>query len=382
MENQGKTANVTRRVFLNRSALTAAGTIAASGIGAASPQAPVAQSVVSLSTEKMIQFSLVVKDVEKVAKRFSRVFGVSWRFYDLRPRQIVLHDKAIGDVSCYLKAAIGNAGGRSFKLIQPVSGQSSYAEFLQKNGEGFYTIGLGTLATHDQIVTALKKAGIGVEMQGDWGNGSKFTILETVEDLGCRIEFSSPANKVSETNLKQTGVFAPTGASIIDMDRPIFSGGRKFNQVGIVLKDEKKATKRFAELLGIREWQYSSGPPGLTDAFLNGKPVPESAMHSLDVDFGNGWLGDIQIELIKPLGIKPGGCHQRFLDKHGNGIQHVSFGMQADYDTVVDAMKKAGISSEFSASLVRAGGGGDVSATYFATQEEMGGFQLEIVGRR
>jgi hypothetical protein len=382
MDNQGKTANVARRVFLNRSMMMVAGTIAASGIGTASQQTPAAQSVVNLSTEKVIQFSLVVKDVEKVAKRFSEVFGVSWRFYDLRPEQIILHDKAFEDIRCYLKAAIGNIGGRSFKLLQPVSGQSSYAEFLQKNGEGFYTIGLGTLATHDQIVTALAKATIGVEMQGDWGNGSKFTILETAEDIGCRIEFSSPANKVSEPNLRQTGVFAPTGTSIIDMDRPIFSGGRKFNQVGIVLKDEKKATKRFEELFGIPEWRYSSGPPGLTDAFLNEAPVPKSAMHSLDVDFANGWLGDIQIELIKPLGIKPGGCHQQFLDKHGNGIQHISFGRQPDYDTIVDAMKRAGISREFSASLVRAGGTGDVSASYFATQDKMGGFQLEIVGRK
>ena len=59
MDIQGKTANVTRRVFLNRSVLTAAGTMAASVMGAASPQEPVAPPVVNLGTEKVIQFSLV-----------------------------------------------------------------------------------------------------------------------------------------------------------------------------------------------------------------------------------------------------------------------------------------------------------------------------------
>ena len=166
------------------------------------------------------------------------------------------------------------------------------------------------------------------------------------------------------------------------MDSPAFSGGKKFNQVGIVLKDEKKATQSFAELFGIRNWRYSSGPPGLADAFLDGRPVSKSAMHSIDVDFGNGWLGDIQIELIKPLGIRPGGCHQQFLDKHGNGIQHLSFGLQPDYDAAVAAMKRAGIGSEFSASLIRTGGAGSIAVSYFATQKQMGGFQLEMLGRK
>ena len=31
---------------------------------------------------------------------------------------------------------------------------------------------------------------------------------------------------------------------------------------------------------------------------LIAKPVPESEMESLDVAFANGWLGDIQIEII------------------------------------------------------------------------------------
>jgi hypothetical protein len=318
--------------------------------------------------------------MEKVARRFSELFGVSWKFYDMKPKQIILHDKALKDTDCHLRAAIGVFGGRSFKLVQPVSGQNSYAEFLQKNGEGFYTLGLGTLANHDQIVGALKKAGVVVEMQGDLAN-SKFTIVETTADLGCRIEFSGPANASSGSDLKQTGILVPAGVPAIDMDRPVFSGGKKFNQVGIVVSDEKKAAKRFEELLGIGDWKYSFGPPGLADASLNGKPVDASAMPSLDVAFANSRLGDLQIELIRPVGVRPGGCHQWFLDKYGNGIQHLSFGMQEDYGIVVDALKKAGVASEFSATLRMGAGAGGVSVTYFAMQSQMGGFQIEMAGR-
>jgi len=56
--------------------------------------------VIKVSAEKIVQFGLVVKDVNKVARRFSEVFGTSWRFYDLRPKGIILHGKDLGDAGC------------------------------------------------------------------------------------------------------------------------------------------------------------------------------------------------------------------------------------------------------------------------------------------
>lgn len=329
-----------------------------------------------LSKEKIIQFSLVVKDMQKVAERFSRIFGIPWKLYELSLGNSILHGIKLADTDCCLKFAIGCFGGRSLKLIQPVSGKSAYAEFLENSGEGFYTIGLGTLTNHDDIVSALQRAGIALEMQGI-ADGAKFSIMDTSEDLGCRIEFSGPAGDEADTNIKQAGILMPDNPGIVNLRKPIFSGGKKINQVGLVVNDEKKASKRFEELLGIRNWKYAYGPPSLVNAFLNGNPVPESAMESLDVAFAMGELGDIQIEIIRPIGIRPGGCHQVFLDKRGNGIQHVSFGIQPDYGEFIDGMKMAGIGVEFSASIKEHG----VSATYFASQDQLGGFQLEIVGK-
>lgn len=329
-----------------------------------------------LSKEKIVQFSLVVKDREKVAKSFSQIFGIPWNLYELSLGNTIVHGNASADTECRLKLAIGNFGGRSLKLIQPISGQSAYAEFLENSGEGFYTIGLGTLINHDDIVSALKRAGLTLEMQGTV-DGARFSIMDTTEDLGCRIEFSGPFCNTGKTNIKQTGIMMPDGPGIVNLDKPIFSGGKKINQVGLVVQDEKKAAMRFEHLLGIRDWTYAYGPPNLVNAFLNGNPVTESAMTSLDVAFAIGTLGDLQIEIIRPIGLRPGGCHQVFLDKRGNGIQHVSFGIQPDYGEFIDGMKMAGIGAEFSASIKAHG----VSATYFASQDQLGGFQLEIVGK-
>jgi methylmalonyl-CoA/ethylmalonyl-CoA epimerase len=330
-----------------------------------------------LGREKIVQISQVVEDVEKVASRFAEIFGTSWQLYDFAPARVVLHDQDIGEPDCRLKIAIGTFGGRCLKLIQPVSGQSSYVEFLEKHGEGFYTVSLGTLPNHNQVVSALSKSGVSIEMQGDLGNESVFTILDTTEDMGFRLEISSPATEPGKNHIKQIGKIIPSSEALVDMDQPVFSGGIKVNQVGIVLKDEKRAAKRFKELLGIGGWEYAYGPPGLINSKLNDEPLPESEVQSLDVAFAMGWLGDIQIELIRPIGIRPGGCHQRFLDKHGNGIQHLSFGVQPDYAAVVDGMKKAGIAAEFSTTIKDHG----VSVTYFASQNQLGGFQLEVVGK-
>ena len=142
-----------------------------------------------LSHEKIIQFSLLVSDAEKVAKRFSEIFGVSWKFYDMQPKQIQLRDKTLEDSDCRLKIALGAFGGRSLKLVQPLSGQNSYAEFLQKHGEGFYTVGLGTLLNHDDVVSKLKKAGVLIEMQGDLETAPGFQSWTPRKNLGAGLRF-------------------------------------------------------------------------------------------------------------------------------------------------------------------------------------------------
>ena len=65
------------------------------------------------------------------------------------------------------------------------------------------------LANHDQIVSALRKAGVSIEMQGDLGNGSRFSILDTADDLGCRFEISSPADQAGKSRVIQIGDIGP-----------------------------------------------------------------------------------------------------------------------------------------------------------------------------
>jgi len=369
-----------RRSFVSRSVLTAggiAGLLSARSALAQGPPAGESKSVVNLSGQKIVLISMVVKDAEKVARRFSDVFGPSWKFYEMRPKQLVLHDKELGDADCLLKLAIGFCGGRTFKLVQPVSGQSSYSEFLQKQGEGFYSIGLGSINGDDRMVSALKKAGVGVEMQCDVGDGSKLTILETGQELGCRIEFAGIPKQAEATSIRQTGSYTAKGPGIMNMDRPIITGGRRFGQVGIVIDDEKRAAKRYEELFGIGGWRFMSIP--VVKASLNGKPVPEADLPSLEVGMGGASLGDMSIELLAPVKLNPGGVHRAFFDKHGNGFQHLMVNPPAgDHDANVDALLKAGMKMEVRATIKL--GNFTASGDYIGMEEQLGGFVLEYNG--
>jgi len=340
--------------------------------GTAFAQAPAAKPpAINLSSQKIVQVTLVVNDAQRVAKRFSDVFGNSWNFYDFRPKISILYNTPMFDADCYLKVALANIGGRSIKLIQPISGPSSYMDFLSRWGEGFYSIGLGTLANADDVVAAVKKVNVFPEMQGSLGNLATFTILDMVADTGMRIEFNSRSANSYETNMQWTGTYIPSGPGMINMDRPLFGGGKRFTQVGVVLNDEKKAAKRLEEVFGITGWSISPISKK-SNAFLDERPLTEAEMPALQNDAAMGMWGDIQLELLRPFGLGPS-CHQDALEQNGPSIQHLSFSAQADYDDVIAALKRGGIGSEYSATL-----GGTSTVNYLDMEDQMGGFQLEI----
>lgn len=382
-----KQKTTTRRDFLAASA-TAAGIGAALAAGPALAQAPgsaapgaaaAAESVVKFIGPKVTQITMVVKDAEKVARHFTEVFGPSWKFYDFRPTQIVLNDKPLPDAKCVLKLAVGSCGGHTFKLVQPVSGPSSYAEFLAKEGEGYYSIGLGVQPGHDQMVEALKAAGVGIEMQGEPGDGSKFTVLQTAADLGLRLELDSPTTKPSADNLRQTGAHLATKPGIIDMDLPVVSSGRRFTQIGIVVKDDKAVARRYEQLLGVTGWRFIPIP--VSAAAYRGQPLTEAELPSATVDQAVAYIGDTQIELLCPNDQSPGGVHRHFLDKHGsgNGFQHLMISPSAGNRVeALAAMAKAGFKPEWTATvhIGKMTGNGD----YIGMEDQLGGFLLEFNG--
>ena len=135
---------------------------------------------------------------------------------------------------------------------------------------------------------------------------------------------------------------------------------RPLTQIGLVVEDAVKVTKRYSEIFGIGPWVFFDGKP--RDFVLHGETLR-------DMDCGLrvaiGYLGKMQLEIIQPL-YGPS-THMSFLKEQGEGIHHVSFGVVEDHDQVVSDLQASGIDIEMQ------GLSGDTGTfTYMATQDKLG----------
>jgi len=145
---------------------------------------------------------------------------------------------------------------------------------------------------------------------------------------------------------------------------------KKINQIGIVVRDAIGTAKRYSELFGMGPWRFSDLKP--THNILHDKVLGDE---DICIRAATANLGDLQIELLEPM-CGPS-THMEFLNKHGQGIHHMSFGGIDQHDEVVQQCSDLGIGLEMQGLL-----GGAHTFTYLATQKELGTiFEFVKVGR-
>lgn len=87
-------------------------------------------------------------------------------------------------------------------------------------------------------------------------------------------------------------------------------------QMCAVTRDYRRTIDGFVRL-GIGPWAvHDFAPPQLTEATFRGKPATYSMKLAL------AWTGSMMWEVIQPL--EGPSIYTEFLDKHGEGIQHVA----------------------------------------------------------
>jgi catechol 2,3-dioxygenase-like lactoylglutathione lyase family enzyme len=112
-------------------------------------------------------------------------------------------------------------------------------------------------------------------------------------------------------------------------------GLKKVIQVAIVVRDIEATSKRWSELLGMPVPPIQTTRPGHeVKVIYRGKPSEGQAK----LTFFN--LGQVVLELIEPVG--EGTSWKEFLDKKGEGVQHLGFQV-VDPDKTVQALEKEGM---------------------------------------
>lgn len=319
---------------------------------------PPSEPIAELKGKPIVQVGIVVRDVVRTAKRYTKLFGAGpWQFTDIEPTEIQLHDQALGEVDACVRIATANLGKLQIELLQPMYGPSTHMEFLNRHGQGVHHLSFGGIDGHDRTVEKFANAGIGVEMQGLIGGAATFTYLASQQALGTIIEIVKPAPPDNAPNLKPWGTWPVDGPGAIDLE------GKRIVQVGIVVEDVEQIARQYWELLGVGPWHFLHfQPPHLADCRLHGVAVRDSDF-GLKAAVAN--LGDLQFELLEPThGVS---THREFLNAHGPGIHHVSFGAVKDHDEVLMSLTEEGIEPESSGIL-----GGAAAFTYLSTQDALG----------
>ena len=125
---------------------------------------------------KIDQIGIVVKDVEKYAKFYEKVFGVE-------PFPTV--ESAIN--SAKLKIVLFELSEVEIELIQVVEGESIHSKFLEEKGEGLHHLGFFVKDIEKELAR-LEKEGIKVLERGGVPGMVKFAYLDTEKTLGVVLE--------------------------------------------------------------------------------------------------------------------------------------------------------------------------------------------------
>jgi catechol 2,3-dioxygenase-like lactoylglutathione lyase family enzyme len=146
------------------------------------------------------QIAFVVKDLDATVEAYWKHFGIGpWHIYTYGPpllKKMTRH----GVPSDYtMRVALSYFGPMRIELIEQVSGDTTYSEFIEKHGYGIQHLGV-LVEDMDAAIAEAKAAGFEMTMDGSGfglDNDGHFAYLDTEELLGTTIELiARPARRM------------------------------------------------------------------------------------------------------------------------------------------------------------------------------------------
>jgi len=140
-----------------------------------------------LGTNIVCQVGLIVRDIERSAEAYSRVFGMPIPPVIITDGPELARTKYRGEpTDAQAKLAFFEMGQVSIELIEPIGGPSTWQEFLDAKGEGVHHIAFMIRGT-DKVVAYLEGEGINVVQQGKY-TGGMYTYVDSEPALGVVLE--------------------------------------------------------------------------------------------------------------------------------------------------------------------------------------------------
>ena len=135
-----------------------------------------------------IQINIVVSDIETAAKKWAELLGIEVPEIRINHLEGNENYKYRGNpISCDLKVCNIEMNGFVIELHEPVGGESSFQEFLDKHGNGVHHIGFEVGDKRDEIIKELKDAGYDTDRTVGIYPGSSWTIVDSEDMLGINL---------------------------------------------------------------------------------------------------------------------------------------------------------------------------------------------------
>lgn len=151
------------------------------------------------------------------------------------------------------------------------------------------------------------------------------------------------------------------------MDKNNSKRNYRLDQIGYVVKDINKTSKKLHDLLGLGPFKIMNWPvEGINpSSMLDNKP----SRWRMILGFAD--LGDIKIELIQP--IEGDNIFSRFINESGPGLHHLRFSVE-DFDNAVEDFIQMGYECMASGKGVHKGS----RWAFFDTRNDLDGLIVEL----
>ena len=137
------------------------------------------------------QVVIVVEDLDAAVEHYWKMFGIGpWHFYTYG-KPLVKEMTYHGEPADYkMRIALSYLGPTRIELIQPLEGESVYADFVEEHGYGVHHFGV-LVEDMDAAIAEAEAAGLEMTMDGAGfgldGDGH-YAYLDTEEKLGVTVE--------------------------------------------------------------------------------------------------------------------------------------------------------------------------------------------------